>query len=150
MASWDSTYTLGYDTKTLLLKGTDLTLYAEREAAGYLNFAHPIAVPLPRWKSRWSASYALRAYTLSSYVSYLSSYEDRGGNRVVPIIDPFLTWDVSFIWRFPDTGVNLTLYALNLTGRLPPWANVEQSYDGFTHDPKGRRFKMALAWQFGG
>ena len=150
VASWDSTYTLGYDTKTLLLEGTDLTLYAEREAAGYLNFAHPIAVPLPRWKSRWSASYALRAYTLSSYVSYLSSYEDRGGNRVVPIIDPFLTWDVSFIRRFPDSGMDLTLYALNLTGQRPPWANVEQSYDGFTHDPKGRRLKMALTWRFGG
>jgi hypothetical protein len=29
--TWDSTYTLGYDTKELLLEGTDLTLYAERE-----------------------------------------------------------------------------------------------------------------------
>ena len=29
------------------------------------------------------------------------------------------------------------------------WANVEQSYDGFTHDPKGRRVKMALTWRFG-
>ena len=35
---------------------------------------------------------------------------------------------------------------MNLTGRFPPWANVEQSYDGFTHDPKGRRVKMALTF----
>ena len=31
-----------------------------------------------------------------------------------------------------------------------PWANIEQSYDGFTHDPKGRRFKVALTYRFGG
>lgn len=47
-------YTLGYDTKELLLEATDLILYAARGAAGYLNSAHPIAVPLPRRKSRWS------------------------------------------------------------------------------------------------
>ena len=47
-ASWDSTYTVEYETKALMLEGTDLTLYAKRNTAGYLNFAHPIAVPLPR------------------------------------------------------------------------------------------------------
>ncbi len=149
-ASWDSTYTVGYDTKALLLEGTNLILYAERQAAGYLNFAHPIAVPLPRWKSRWSASYLWSRYTLSSFVSYISSYEDRGGNTTAPRIDPFLTWDMSFLWRFPGSGMDLTLHAMNLTGQIPPWANVEQSYDGFTHDPKGRRVKMALTWRFGG
>ena len=149
-ATWDSTYTVGYDTKELLLEGSDLTLYAEREAAGYLNFAHPIAVPLPRWKSRWSASYNWNVYTLASYLSYISAYEDRGDSTTAPIIDPFLTLDVSFLWRFPGSGMDLTLYAMNLTGQVPPWANVEQSYDGFTHDPKGRRLKMALTWRFGG
>ena len=149
-ASWDSTYTVGYDTKALLLEGTDFVLHPAGRAAGYLNFAHPIAVPVPRWKSRWSASYAWNAYTLASYLSYISAYEDRVTGTTVPRIDPFLTWDVSFLWRFPGSGMDLTLYALNLTGQVPPWANVEQSYDGFTHDPKGRRLKMALTWRFGG
>ena len=149
-ASWDSTYTVGYDTKELLLGGTGFILNPAGSHAGHLNFAHPIAVPLPRWKSRWSASYAWNVYTLASYVSYISGYEDRGANTTAPRIDPFLTWDVSFLWRFPGSGMDLTLYALNLTGQIPPWANVEQSYDGFTHDPKGRRVKMALTWRFGG
>ena len=148
-ASWDSTYTLGYDTRALLLDDTSFILHPEGRAAGYLNFAHPIAVPLPRWKSRWSGSYDWSVYTLASYLSYISAYEDRGGGTTVPRIDPFLSWDVSLLWRFPGRGMNLTLYAMNLTGRIPPWANVEQSYDGFTHDPKGRRIKMALTWRFG-
>ncbi len=148
--SWDSTYTVGYDTKELLLEGTDRTLYAEREAAGYLNFAHPIAVPLPRWKSRWSAAYDWSRYSWANYVSYISAYEDRGGSTTAPRIDPFLGWDMSFLMRFPGTGMNLTIYGMNLTGQIPPWANVEQAYDGFTHDPKGRRFKAAVSWRFGG
>ncbi|MYH30359.1 MAG: TonB-dependent receptor [Acidobacteria bacterium] len=49
-ASWDSTYTLGYDTRALSLQDTSFTLHPAGSAAGYLNFAHPIAVPLPRWK----------------------------------------------------------------------------------------------------
>ena len=56
---------------------------------------------------------------------------------------------MSFLWRFPGGGMDLTLYALNLTGQIPPWSNVEQSYDRFTQDPKGRRVKMALTWRFG-
>ena len=51
-------------------------------------------------------------------------------------------------WRLPR-GMNLMLYGMNLTGRIPPWANIEQSFDGFTHDAKGRRLKMALTWRFG-
>ena len=82
-------------------------------------------------------------------MSYISAYEDFGAD-IVPIIDPFLTWDISFLWRFPASGLDLTLYALNLTGQVPPWVNVEQGYDGFTHDPKGRRLKMALTYRFGG
>ena len=148
--SWDSTYTREYDTKELLLAGTDLALYAERNTAGYLNFAHPISVPLPKWKSRWSATYDWDTYTLANYVSYISAYEDRGGNTTRPLIDPFLTWDVSFLWRFPGSGLDVTLYALNLTGQIPPWVNIEQSYDGFTHDPKGRRVKLSLRYRFGG
>ena len=149
-ASWDSTYTVEYDTKALLLEGSDLTLYDARSTAGYLNFAHPISVPLPRWKSRWSASYTWDTYTLANYVSYISGYEDRGAATTVPFIDPFVTWDASFLWRFPAAGIDITLYGLNLTGTLPPWVNIEQSYDGFTHDPKGRRLKMALTYRFGG
>ena len=149
-ASWDATYTVDYDTKALMLEGTDLSLYGQRNAAGYLNFAHPIAVPLPRWKSRWSASYDWGQQLLASYVSYISGYEDRGADTTRPLIDPFLTWDMSFLWRFPASGLDLTLYAMNLTGEIPPWVNIEQSYDGFTHDPKGRRLKMSLTYRFGG
>ena len=71
-----------------------------------------------------------------------------GDDEIVPLIEPFLTWDVSLLWRGPG-GVNLTVYGMNLTGRVPPWVNIEQAFDGFTHDAKGRRIKAALSWRFG-
>ncbi len=148
--SWDSTFTLAYDTKELLLGGSDLVLYEERESAGFLNFAHPIAVPLPRWKSRWSGAFDWGVHSLASYVNYISGYEDDGDTTTIPEIDPFLTWDMSFRRRFTDLGMDLTVYGMNLTGAIPPWVNIEQSYDGFTHDPKGRRIKAAMTWRWGG
>ena len=165
-ASWDTTYTVGYETKALTLEDTNLTLYSRRENAGYLNFASPIAVPLPRWKSRWSGTYTWDDYTLASYVNFIGSYKDRYGmpqdpttscasipsaGRLGPcVIDSFLTWDASFLWRFPGTGIDINIYGLNLTGARPPWVNVEQAYDGFTHDPKGRRLKLGITYRFGG
>jgi len=126
-----------------------VVLSEAEEAAGYLNFAHPIAVPLPRWKSRWWASWDWGDYRLAGYLNYISSYEDRGQNTTVPLIESYSTLDASCLWRLPQ-GVDLTLYALNLTGAIPPHANVEQAFDGFTHDPKERRLKAALTWRFGG
>ena len=88
-ASWDATYTAGYDSRALLLEGTNFTLHPAGHHAGYLNFAHPIAVPLPRWKSRWSASYAWNVYMLASYLNYISAYEDRGSDHRAPHRSPF-------------------------------------------------------------
>ena len=145
--SWDSTYTLRYDTKELLLEGTDLVLREEEEAAGFLNFAHPIAVPLPRWKSRWQAAYSWNDYRLASYVNYISSYEDLD-DEIVPVIDPFLTLGHELPVAGSRRGGPHGLRA-EPDRADSPWVNIEQAYDGFTHDPKGRRIKASLRWRFG-
>ena len=90
-------------------------------------------------------SYAWNTYTFANYVSYISSYGDRGSNTTVPRIDPFLTWDASFLWRFPGSGIDIRLYALNLTGTLPPWANIEQSYEA-DHRLFQRGSGTAIGW----
>ncbi len=83
-----------------------------------------------------------------SFLNYISSYEDRGsrdsGNSTIKelsgTIDPFVTWDVSFLWNL-SRDVNIALSGINLLDTRPPLVNIEQAYDGFTHDPKGRRVK---------
>ena len=151
----DATYTLEYQTKALKLG--DLVLQDEADAAGYLNFGNPIATSLPKLKGQVSAGYYWGAYRLVSFLNYISSYEDRGsmnsGNDAVKevfgTIDSFVTWDVSFLWNLSE-GVNIALSGMNLLDKMPPLVNIEQAYDGFTHDPKGRRLKLAVSYNFGG
>ena len=142
----DGTYTLEYRTKALMLG--DLELQPETEAAGYLNYGNPIATSLPKLKGRLSAAYNWNTYSLISYLNYISSYED-AGSSVAPDIDSFLTCDVNFLWRL-SSQFNIALSALNIADAEPPFADVELMYDGFTHDPKGRRLKLAVSYKFGG
>ena len=152
--SLDATYTLEYRTKALVFG--NLVLQEEADAAGYLNFGNPIATSLPRLKGRASAGYHWANYRLVSFLNYISSYEDRGsinsGNDAVKelfgTIDSFVTWDVSLLWDV-SAGVHIALSAINLLDAMPPLANIEQAYDGFTHDPKGRRLKLAVSYAFG-
>ena len=151
----DATYTLEYQTKALKLD--DLVLQEGADAAGYLNFGNPIATSLPKLKGQVSAGYYWGAYRLVSFLNYISSYEDRGsmnsGNDAVKdkfgTIDSFVTWDVSFLWDLSE-GINIALSGMNLLDTMPPLVNIEQAYDGFTHDPKGRRVKLAVSYNFGG
>ena len=152
--SLDGTYTLEYRTKGLMLG--DLELQKAEDAAGYLNFGNPIATSLPRMKGRGSAGYHCETYSLVSYLNYISSYEDRGsaGSDVAEIkelgtIDAFVTWDMSFMWTLSE-GLKIALSGVNLLDTKPPLVNIEQGYDGFTHDPKGRQLKMAVTYGFGG
>lgn len=153
-ASFDGTYTLEYQTKALMLG--DLVLQEEADAAGYLNFGNPIATPLPKLKAQASAGYHWAAYSLVSYLNYISSYEDRGSisadnekiNDLFGTIDSFVTWDVSFLWQV-SAGIHIALSGANLLDAKPPLVNIEAGYDGFTHDPKGRRLKLAVSYGFG-
>ena len=154
-ASLDGTYTLSYETKALM--HGNLILQDAADAAGYLNFGNPIATSLPKLKGRVSAGYHWKTYSLVSYLNYISSYEDRGSmgsdndtiRNLFGTIDSFVTWDVSFLWNV-SRGVNIAFSGMNLLGTRPPLVNIEQAYDGFTHDPKERRLKLGLTYQFGG
>ena len=153
-ASLDATYTFNYRTKALMLDNSDLVLQGATDAAGYLNFGNPIATSVPALKGQASAGYHWKNYSLVSYLNYISSYEDRGSkessNQVIrdlfSTVDPFITWDVSFLWTL-SKQINFALSGVNLLDTRPPMANVEQAYDGFTHTPKGRKLKLAVTYQ---
>ena len=153
-ASLDGTYTMSYEIKALTLG--NLLLQEAADIAGYLNFGNPIATSLPKLKGRVSAGYHWKTYSLVSYLNYISSYEDRGSmgsdnatiKNLFGTIDSFVTWDVSFLWNV-SRGVNIAFSGMNLLGTRPPLVNIEQAYDGFTHDPKERRLKLGLTYQIG-
>ena len=150
-AGINGTYTLDYDIRALYLD--EFLIQDFIAAAGRLNFQNPLAVPIPDWKGQAYLAYHWEDYSLSAYVNHVSSYEDDGshdGFGGVPVdsftVESFTTLDLSFQWRLPRYGMNLTLSALNLTDEDPPFANVEHAYDGMTHNPKGRRVKLILRY----
>ncbi len=154
-AGLNGTYTLNYDIRALYLDGFLIQDFVA--AAGKLNFGNPLAVPIPDWKGQAYLAYHWNDYSLSAYVNHVSSYRDDGsldGFGGVPVdsftVDSFTTLDLSFQWRLPRYGLNLTLSALNLADEDPPFANAEHAYDGLTHNPKGRRVKLILRYSPGG
>ena len=153
-ASVDGTYTLAYETKALMLD--DLVLQAAADAAGYLNFGNPIATSIPKLKGQVSAGYHWKSYSLVSHLNYISSYEDRGSmasdnstiKNLFGTVDSFVTLDMSFLLNLSQ-GINIALSGVNLLDTRPPLVNIEQAYDGFTHDPKGRQLKLAVTYRLG-
>ena len=153
-AGLEGTYTLAYETKALMLG--NLVLLEDADAAGYLNFGNPIATSLPKFKGRISGSYYWQDYSLATYLNYISSYEDRGSmgsdnskiKSIFGTIESYVTWDMTFLWNMPN-GLNVALSGMNLLDTMPPLVNIEQAYDGFTHDPKGRRLKLAVTYHLG-
>ncbi len=145
----DGTYTREYRVRALLLN--ELELQPAQEAGGYLNESIPIAVPIPQWKWRLATGYHWGTYSLVQHLNYISSYEDQreAVDSDFRTIDPFFTWDLNLLCNLSD-GLGLTLSALNLTDAKPPLVNRELAHDGLTHSSKGRRFKLAVTYRFGG
>ena len=144
----DGTFTRRFFVRALDLNSVEV--FPAQDAAGKLNWNNPIAPPLPQWKSRFSAGYHFGDYSVVNYVNSVSGY----ANEVFPDtefaeIDRFVTWDLSVLRRASSRS-DVALSVLNLLDAPPPLVNWEQSYDGFTHSPKGRRIKLSLTYRMGG
>ncbi len=142
--SLDASYVFEYQADALVQDG--LVLEPARDAAGRVNFGHPLAPSIPKFKMRLSGTWLWRSLALSTHLGYIASYKDEVASTSVPRIDDYLTWDVAVQWDTPVSGLRLALSLLNLTDTEAPYANLEQGFDGFTHGVKGRRAKLSLTW----
>ena len=141
----DGSYTLTYDIEPLEYNG--VVLRPGEEAAGYLNRTNPLAPPIPRWRANGSVSYHRGDYGVVAAGHYVSAYEDRDAAPRHRQIDRFLTFDASLQWQIPDASIVATLSLLNLADAMPPSVHYETSFDGLTHNPKGRRIKLGLTYR---
>ena len=141
----DGTWLNAFSVKALDLNGVEI--FTAQDAVGKLNWNNPIAPPLPRWKSRLSAAWHVGDFSAVNYLNLVSGY----ANEVFPDsefeqIDRFVTWDLGLLRR-TSGSVDLAFSAINLLNADPPLVNWEQSYDGFTHDPRGIRLKLSAIWR---
>lgn len=143
----DGTYGREFTVRALDVAGVEVL--GEHDATGKLNWANPIAPPLPQWKSSVSAGYHVGDYSVVNYLNTVSGYTNEAfvGTQYEHI-DRFLTWDVSLLRRASDQ-FDMGLSVLNVLDAPPPLVRWEASYDGFTHSPKGRRIKLSLTYRMG-
>ena len=154
----DGTYVQEFFVDTLKLN--EAVVFTGQDAVGQLNdnLRNPIAPSLPQFKSRFSAGYHIGDYSLVNYFNFVSGYTNEGfldengnpqkGAEDFVDIDPFVTWDLSLLRR-TSGNTDVALSVLNLLDTPPPVVRWEQSYDGFTHNPKGRRIKLSLTYRMG-
>ncbi len=143
----DGTYGREFTVRALDVGGVEVL--GEHDATGKLNWANPIAPPLPQWKSSFSAGYHVGDYSVVNYLNTVSGYTNEAfvGTQYEQI-DRFLTWDLSMLRRASDQ-FDMGLSVLNVLDAPPPLVRWEASYDGFTHSPKGRRIKLSLTYRMG-
>ncbi len=143
---WNGSATLDYTVEALDYAGVELR--GEEQAAGYFNRTNPLAPPLPRLRTHAVASYLFGNTTLTGAARYLSGYRDRDAAPRYREIASWLTFDATARYRIASTGLVVTLSAFNLAGADPPLVSWDPAYDPLTHDPKGRRLKLSLAYRY--
>ena len=143
----------GTSVRDFLVKALDLNgaeIFEAQDAAGKLNWNNPIAPPLPRWRARYSTGFHVGDYSFVSYVNFVSGYTNEVFvDTEFEEIDRFVTRDLSILRRTVGAA-DIGLSVLNLLDSDPPLVNWEQSDDGFSHNPKGRRIKLSLTYRPGG
>jgi len=145
------TYLEEFSVRALHVPGTGIEIFDSLSAIGQLNWSNPIAPPLPRLKSRFTVGYHIGDYSAVSYANMVSGYknevfEDDDHDPDREPVDGFVTIDLSMMRR-SRSAVDVAVSILNVLDSPPPLVFWEQSYDGFTHSPKGRRIKMTLTWR---
>ncbi len=123
-------------------------LIAEEQAAGFLNRTNPLAPPLPKLRTHTLLSWLFGPFTITGASQYISGYRDRTTTAEYENIDSWLIFDANLQYRVPDTQMLITFSVLNLTGTHPPLVNQELAFDALTHNPKGRRFKVGVSYEF--
>ena len=144
--NFDGSYTLDFTVDALDYNGVELQ--EERQAAGFLNRANPLAPPLPQMRSHLVASWLYGNFTVTGAGRFISGYMDRGTVADYENIDSWLTFDGIVQYRVPSSSMVVTLSGLNLFGTYPPLVNQEQAFDALTHNPKGRRVKLGISYTF--
>ena len=153
------TYVINYKTKNVTVEG--IVVQPAYDAVGLLNY-QTTAYPLPQWKGNAYLDTEFGAASLRLQVNYLDGYTDqRGANIFGPNngalagaavttgknISSFTTFDASFRLRLP-TGTTLSLTALNIFDKDPPFARLDQNYDPFTASPLGFTAKVGISQAF--
>jgi iron complex outermembrane receptor protein len=160
-AGVNGTYVLDYKVKDVIVEG--VVVQPAFDAVGKLNF-QTTAYPLPQWKGFAYLQGVTGPHSLRLQYNYIDGYVDQrttifagsfnnsslAGAAVTTgkNIGKFDTFDVTYRLNLESTGSTLSLSALNVFDKDPPFARLDFNYDPFTASPLGFTLKAAVSQKF--
>ncbi len=155
----NGTYVIDYKTKDVTVEG--IVVQPGFDGTGLLNY-QTTAYPLPEFKGFWFAQGDYGIASLRLQFNYIDGYTDQRGAAIFgpntgalagaavtagKNIGAFKTMDATARFAL-RTGTNVSVSALNIFDRDPPFARLDQNYDPFTASPLGFTAKVALSQKF--
>lgn len=160
-AGVNGTYVIDYKTDDIFVEG--VLVQPAFDAVGKLNF-QTSAYPLPQWKGFAYLQGETGPHSLRLQYNYIDGYTDQrttiftGASNAGSLagqavtagkeIGSFGTFDVTYRLNLESTGTTLSLSALNVFDKAPPFARLDFNYDPFTASPLGFTAKVAVSQKF--
>ena len=154
------TYVLDYKVDDVTVEG--ILVQPAFDGAGLLNF-QTSAYPLPEWKGNVYLQGEYGPHSLRLQYNYIDGYTDQrttiftgaanagtlAGAAVTTgkRIDSFKTFDATYRVAL-KTGTTVSVSALNIFDKDPPFARLDFNYDPFTANPLGFTAKIAVSQAF--
>ena len=154
------TYVIEYKVDDVTVEG--VLVQPAFDGVGLLNF-QTTAYPLPEWKGNAFIQGETGPHSLRVQYNYLDGYTDQrttiftgaanngslAGTAVLTgkNIGSFSTVDVTYRVAL-ETGTTISLSALNVFDKDPPFARLDFNYDPFTASPLGFTAKVAVSQAF--
>lgn len=160
-AGVNGTYVIEYEVDDVTVEG--ILVQPAFDAVGQLNF-QTTAYPLPQWKGFAYLQGETGPHSLRLQYNYIDGYTDQrttiftgaanngslAGAAVTAgkEIGVFDTFDVTYRLNLESTGSTLSISALNVFDKDPPFARLDFNYDPFTASPLGFTLKAAISQRF--
>jgi iron complex outermembrane receptor protein len=160
-AGVNGTYVIDYQVDDVTVEG--IVVQPAFDAVGKLNF-QTTAYPLPQWKGFAYLQGETGPHSLRLQYNYIDGYTDQrttifaGANNAGSLagaaveggkeIGVFDTFDATYRLNLESTGSTLSISALNIFDKDPPFARLDFNYDPFTASPLGFTLKAAISQRF--
>ncbi len=158
-AGFAGTYVIEYTTADVTVEG--IVVQPAFDGVGLLNY-QTTAYPLPQWKGNAYLQGDFDNHSLRLQVNYLDGYTDQRGAAIFgpnngalagaavttgKQIGSFTTFDATYRLQL-KTGTTISVSALNILDKEPPFARLDQNYDPFTASPLGFTAKIGISQDF--
>ena len=154
------TYVIDYKVADVTVEG--VLVQPAFDGVGLLNF-QTSAYPLPQWKGNAYLQGEIGPHSLRVQYNYIDGYTDQrttiftgaatagtlAGAAVTTgkQIGSFKTIDATYRLAM-NTGTTISVSALNILDKDPPFARLDFNYDPFTASPLGFTVKVAVSQKF--